>query len=137
MGPAVLLPLLAPVLDRLVSLIPDPNEAAKARQEAEAQLIGAFTQSDNQQVEINKAEAASSMLFVAGWRPFIGWVCGAAIAYQFILTPIIAYLLVLFAPGTPFPQIDTSWLMELTVAMLGLGGLRTIEKLKGVTKGPH
>jgi len=80
------------------------------------------------QVELNKIEAAHRSIFVAGWRPFIGWVCGVALAENFVIFPIIK----LFTEQVPV--MDTESLMKLVIAMLGLGGLRTYEKLKGVSK---
>ena len=80
-----LLPVLSSVLDRV---IPDTAEAAKAKVEMEMRLIESANQAALAQVEVNKAEAASGSVFVGGWRPFIGWVCGAALAYQFIVSPL-------------------------------------------------
>ena len=83
------------------------------------------------QLEINKVEAASPSLFVAGWRPCMGWVCEFAVAYTFIMHPISNWLLVLIAPGMPIlPNIDSGQLMTLVMAMLGVGTLRTVEKLR-------
>jgi hypothetical protein len=73
-------------------------------------------------------------MFVSGWRPFIGWVCGGALFSQYILRPWVQWLCVLV--GHPIPQLpgidDQLW--QLVGAMLGMGGLRTFEKIKGVTK---
>lgn len=77
------------------------------------------------QVEINKIEAASASIFVAGWRPFIGWICGAGLGYQFLVYPI----LVAFVPK--IVQLDMGTLLTLLAGMLGLGALRTTEKLQG------
>ena len=87
------------------------------------------------QIEVNKAEAASGSVFKGGWRPFIGWVCGFACAYHFILQPII--LFAVLAAGVqlpPLPEFDMSQMMPVLLGMLGLGGLRTYEKNKGITK---
>ena len=83
------------------------------------------------QLEINKAEAASGSIFKGGWRPFIGWVCGFAFAYHFILQPILIFGTA--AAGVqlpPLPEFDMSQLMPVLLGMLGLGGLRTVEKIK-------
>jgi hypothetical protein len=77
------------------------------------------------QVEINKIEAANASIFVAGWRPFIGWICGAGLGYQFLVYPI----LVAFVPK--IAQLDMGTLLTLLAGMLGLGALRTTEKLQG------
>ena len=80
------------------------------------------------QAEINKIEAQHRSLFVAGWRPAIGWVCAIGLAFPFILNPLIEW-----AGGTG-PNIPMDQLMELVVALLGLGTLRTFEKLAGRAK---
>lgn len=87
------------------------------------------------QIEVNKAEAASGSLFKGGWRPFIGWVCGIAFAYHFIIQPVLIFGTT--AAGIsmpPLPQFDMSSLMPVLLGMLGLGGLRTYEKKTGITK---
>ena len=87
------------------------------------------------QLDINKEEAKHRSIFVSGWRPFVGWTCGAALCYHFILAPLI-----LFGVGIsghtvpPLPEFDMGSLMTVLMGMLGLGGLRTFEKTKGVTK---
>lgn len=85
------------------------------------------------QIEVNKAEAASGSIFKGGWRPFIGWVCGFAFMYHFVLQPLIVFGVT--AAGItipPLPEFDMSSLMTVMMGMLGLGGLRTFEKQKGV-----
>ena len=87
------------------------------------------------QIEVNKAEAASGSLFKGGWRPFIGWVCGVAFAYHFIMQPILIFGTT--AAGVslpPLPEFDMSQMMPVLLGMLGLGGLRTYEKKAGITK---
>lgn len=88
------------------------------------------------QLDINKQEAASTSLFVAGWRPAIGWICSAALAYQYVIVPVSMWAS--FAVGHPFPKPptldDTLW--QLMFGMLGMGSLRTFEKMKGV-QGNH
>lgn len=109
------------VLDKFV---PDPN--AKAQYEAD--LRDALKGWDDQQASINVAEASNPSLFVSGWRPAIGWVGAIGLAYQYVVRP--------FAVGAGWhdlPSLDSS-LMELVMAMLGLGGLRTFEKIKGVAR---
>ena len=97
-------------------------------------------QTDKNQTTINKAEAKRDSLFIAGWRPFIGWICGIAVAFNFLLTPIINQLLtVLYNYGsieklTLITSLDMSELWTVLLGMLGLGGLRTYEKLKHVAR---
>lgn len=80
------------------------------------------------QIELNKVEAQHRSLFVAGWRPFIGWVCGIGLLYDFVFRPIAAGFGFVCAP------LDISTLHSLVYAMLGLGAVRTVEKLCGRTK---
>ena len=124
-----LLPALTEVLDRV---IPDQAAAAKAKLEMEARLLEAATAQAAQQTEINKIEASHQSIFVSGWRPYIGWVCGMAIAWAFLLSPMLSWLLPVMGVVAVVPPLQTEFLLELVFAMLGLGGLRTFEKLKGV-----
>lgn len=115
------------VLDKFV---PDPEAKAKA----EAELRSSLQQWDKEQTDVNAVEAANPNIFVSGWRPMIGWVCALALAYQYLVTPLgmwVATSLHL-AISTP-PKLDDS-LWQLMFGMLGMGGLRTYEKLKGVSK---
>jgi hypothetical protein len=90
---------------------------------------------DERQVEVNKVEAANASVFVAGWRPFAGWVCGAGLAYTFILRPLLPWFVNLFGATVPeLPAIDGDALMTLLLGMLGLGGLRSFDKVKGTAK---
>ena len=82
------------------------------------------------QNEVNKIEAQHRSIFVAGWRPFIGWVCGFAFLYNFILRDLISWL----SPEQIPPAIQMDQLITVLMGMLGLGGLRTYEKLKDKTK---
>jgi len=82
--------------------------------------------------ETNIAEAKSSNWFVASWRPFVGWVCGVALAYTFILEPIIEWGVKIAGINVSPPTLNTGALFNLVLAMLGFGGLRTFEKYKGV-----
>jgi len=87
------------------------------------------------QVATNQAEAKHRSIFVAGWRPFIGWTCGIALAYHFVLAPFILFgVSVAGVEIPPLPVFDMDSLMTVLLGMLGLGGLRTYEKSKGLTK---
>jgi hypothetical protein len=114
------------VLDRV---LPDPAQQAAAKLELmKLQQNGELAQITGQ-MDINKVEAASSSLFVSGWRPSIGWVCGAGFAVQFVVGPLAEWGSALYGHPVKFPQMDTGTMMPLLLGMLGLGGLRTAEKL--------
>jgi hypothetical protein len=114
------------VLDRV---LPDPAQQAAAKLELlKLQQNGELAQITGQ-MDINKVEAASSSLFVSGWRPSIGWVCGAGFAVQFVIGPLAEWGSALAGHPVKFPQMDTGTMMPLLLGMLGLGGLRTAEKL--------
>ena len=129
---SALLPSAGKVIDRLV---PDKNAAAKAKQELEAEMIKAATKANLAQLEINKVEAGHRSIFVAGWRPFIGWTCGVAMAWHFVGVPITLFVAAWIGADIPeLPQFDMESLMTVLLGMLGLGGLRTYEKKQGVSK---
>jgi hypothetical protein len=86
------------------------------------------------QAEINRLEAGHRSLFVAGWRPFIGWVCGLGLAWAFLGHPIFEWIVALRGLVISAPEIATDNMLELILALLGLGGLRTFEKLTGRAK---
>lgn len=90
---------------------------------------------DIAQIELNKVEAQHRSIFVAGWRPFIGWICGFALVYNFIIRDIAAWVMTIWYPGlTHPPELAMTHLMTVLMGILGLGGMRTYEKLKGVSK---
>ena len=113
-------------------LFPDPAQSAQA------QLALLKMQQDGElaaisgQMDINKIEAASSSVFVAGWRPFAGWVCGIGLAYVSIIEPVARLIATLVGYTGAFPAIDTTLTMQVLLGMLGMGGLRTLDKIKGV-----
>ncbi|MEQ1704938.1 MAG: 3TM-type holin [Rickettsiales bacterium] len=83
---------------------------------------------------MNKEEATNQNIFVSGWRPFIGWVCGAAFAYHFVIQPILAFIIVNHGGKVELPAFDMQSLSTVLMGMLGLGGLRTLEKIKSMTR---
>jgi hypothetical protein len=131
----LLAPLVGGIVNKFVDRIPDGNERARAKEELEREIINAANAAMLAQTEINKTEAAHKSLFVAGWRPFIGWTCGAGIAWAMVVQPIAQWAIIIWGDGTPLPSIDTDYLMELIMGMLGMGGLRTFEKMRGVARG--
>ena len=111
-------------------VLPDPAQQAAAKLELmKLQQNGELTQIAGQ-MEINKVEAASSSIFVSGWRPAIGWICGAGFAVQFVIGPLAEWGSALAGHPVKFPTMDTGTMMPLLLGMLGLGGLRTAEKLQ-------
>ena len=99
--------------------------------EQEKQQLAAAVMVVQGQIDTNKAEAASPSVFVSGWRPSIGWVCSAACAWNWIGLPIAKCALTLWGHPIAISPADMSEMMPILMGMLGLGGLRTIEKLKG------
>jgi hypothetical protein len=118
----------------ITRLWPDPTQAAAAKLElvklqasGELAQLTAETDLAKGQLAVNTAEAGSRSLFIAGWRPAIGWVCAAALLFQYIGRPMaLAY-----HPGLVLPGLDDT-LWQLMIAMLGLGSLRSFEKVRGV-----
>lgn len=86
------------------------------------------------QLEVNKMEAASSSMFVAGWRPAVGWICALGFLSNFILIPMANFALALASVDIQIPMIDTSQMMPVLMGMLGLGTLRTVEKVRKVSR---
>jgi hypothetical protein len=134
-----LIGVLAPILGKVLDRIPNPAEREKVRLEVElqlraqeAELIKLFAANDIGQLEVNKTEAASSSLFVAGWRPFVGWTCGAGVAWTFVLKPLADWALAIWAPHVVTPVLQSGELMSLLLGMLGMGAIRSYEKVKGV-----
>jgi len=121
---------IANVIDKI---LPDKaqNDAAKAA------LITLQTQGELAQImgqlEVDKTEAASQSTFVAGWRPFIGWICGLALGYEMIARPLLTFAFAHY--HTVAPSIDTGDLLGLVTAMLGMGAMRSYDKAQGTGSG--
>lgn len=128
---------IGPIIGPLIDRIPDKNERARAKEQIEQQMLIAMTSLVEGQLEINKTEAQHGSIFVAGWRPAIGWICGSGLAWNFVIQPLISWATFLI-PGAPdlsnAPQLEIEELMTLLMGMLGLGGLRTYEKRLGVAR---
>jgi hypothetical protein len=120
----------AAALQVLNKFVPDPEAKAKF----ESELRNSLQLWDKGQTDVNAVEAANPNMFVSGWRPFIGWVCGLALAYQYVAAPLIMWLATSVGIKLAmFPKLDDT-LWQLVFAMLGLGGMRTFEKLKGIAR---
>ena len=132
---AALIPLLGTVIDKA---IPDPQAAADAKlkvmemtQKGELAVLDADLKIALGQMEINKAEATTDA-FRGGWRPAAGWVCVFGLFYTFLLKPLLPWVVALTGADVPaLPPIDTMEMIALLGGMLGLGGFRTFERIKG------
>lgn len=117
-------------LQVLNKFVPDPEARAKA----ESELRNSLQAWDKAQTDVNAVEAANTNVFVSGWRPFIGWTCGLALAYQFVVAPLIMWITLTAGIHLAAPPKLDDMLWQLVFAMLGMGGLRTFEKIKGVAR---
>lgn len=118
----------APLIDKLLSFIPDPAQKAAAQLAlVQAQQAGEFKELDTVvalaqgQTSTNAVEAASPSLLVAGWRPFVGWICAAALGYDFLTQPLLSWASAAFWHCPVPPQLDSATLTALITGMLGLG----------------
>ena len=100
--------------------------------EQEKQQLAAAVMVVQGQIDINKEEAKNPSLFVSGWRPSVGWVCSAGLAVQFLILPMAQWSLILMGKNVTLPSLDLEVLITMLGGMLGLGGLRTAEKIRGV-----
>ena len=127
--------LIAPITNLVSKFVPDKDQAAKLAHEIATMAQKHAHENAMAQIEVNKAEAASNSIFKGGWRPFIGWVCGIAFAYHFVLQPLLIFVMTYLGHPVPeLPNFDMTSLMTVLGGLLGLGGLRTFEKYKGVSK---
>lgn len=104
---------------------PDKTESEKAQLAAAVLVVQG-------QLEINKVEAGNSSLFVSGWRPFIGWACGAACGWNWLGLPIAKFVSVALAHPIVMAPADLTEMLPVLMGLLGLGALRTVEKIQGV-----
>ena len=124
------------LIDRFFPDATAANEAKlkllEMQQTGDLAQLNADLQLATGQLKVNEIEAANGSVFTSGWRPFIGWTCGAAFAYKFVLAPFA--VLALTAAGHPLnlPVLDFTEMSTILLGMLGLGGMRTMEKIKGV-----
>lgn len=127
--------LIGPVTGLLDKFIEDKDQKAKLAHEIATMSERHMQDQIMGQLEINKAEASHRSIFVAGWRPFLGWCLSFAMAWHFVLAPMAIFITGWVGAEIPeLPTFDMDSLMTVLLGMLGLGGLRTVEKLKKVTK---
>lgn len=122
------------VKDILGMFFPDRTEEEKAKMVQAFQMVQLQQQADQAQTDVNKVEAGSTSIFVSGWRPFIGWVCGSACAWNWIGISILKTILSIAAMklAIDIQPASLTEMMPVLLGLLGLGGLRTIEKMNGV-----
>ena len=127
--------LIGPVTGLLDKFVEDKDQKARLAHEIATMSERHAQDLAIAQIEVNKAEAASGSIFKGGWRPAIGWVCASAFAYHFVLQPLIVFGVLSAGVDLPaLPEFDMASLMTVMMGMLGLGGLRTYEKQKGISK---
>lgn len=122
-----------PLLNRLVDLIPDPAERAKQAAALEKEIRDADQAIIMAQNATNLEEAKSDSIFVSGWRPFVGWILAATLAWQLLISQMIAFILNSFGYDPKLPVLDGSYISMLLIPLLGLGVARTYEKSQGIT----
>ena len=127
-------PVIGIIGDVLDKVIPDNNAKQKAKADIEKALVDNASKINLAQAETNKIEAGHRSIWVAGWRPCLGWIAALGFGWMFVLQPIAQWIMLLTGHAVPLPDFQTDALIELTFAMLGLAGLRTYEKQKGLTK---
>lgn len=126
--------LLTGILKRVFPEKVSEETALKLNQELSLALLNGELQPMLAQLNVNAKEAEHDSIFVAGWRPFIGWVCGSALAYQFVAQPFLVFGLHVFKVDVgPLPTLDYGSLSTVLMGMLGLGAMRSYEKIKGET----
>ena len=116
------------------NVIDDMHFSGEEKEKLKLQMKEIDAKLKEKQLDINKAEASHRSVFVSGWRPFLGWVSGSSIGYVYLFQPILDMILQMFQVQVDWVQLDLGQLMPLVLGMLGLGGLRSFEKAKGLTK---
>lgn len=137
----ILLGLLGPLLGKVVDTVGSKlgvdmssDELKGKRLEIEAELSKLVQEANLKQIAVNMEEAKNSNVFVAGWRPFIGWICGVAMGYHFLLQPLIAFAASASGHPVELPVFDMQSLLTVMMGMLGLGAMRSFEKVYGVAR---
>ncbi len=127
--------LIEPVTGLLDKFIEDKDQKAKLAHEIATMGEKHAQQLSLAQIEVNKAEAASGSFFKGGWRPFVGWVCAVAFAYHFVIQPLLIFIFSYIGIEPPdLPEFQMNTLLTVLGGLLGIGGLRTYEKQKQLTK---
>ena len=116
------------------TVIDDLHFSGEEKEKLKLQMKEIDAKLKEKQLDINKAEASHRSVFVSGWCPFLGWVSGLSIGYVYLFQPILDMILQMFGVEVDWVVLDLGQLMPLVLGMLGLGGLRSFEKAKGLTK---
>ena len=122
---------------------PDKTEQEKAQLQLTLQQLVADSTLAKGQLDVNAAEANAAAgklgnvgaFFVAGWRPAVGWACALTFAWSYVISPLLVFVLAIFGKHVALPALDLSAMMPVLLGMLGLGGMRTAEKIKGLNPG--
>jgi hypothetical protein len=120
------------VLDRV---IPDKTQAAAAKASLLETTVKGEWDNAIAQLQVDQAEAANQSVFVAGWRPWIGWVCGMAFAYTYVVQPLFSFFAALFGHPVNLPPVNLDGMMPVLLGMLGLGAMRSWDKSNGKANG--
>ena len=133
---AALLPNLLPIIGDVVGrFLPEDKEAAaKARREIEAEITKHVARIDLAQAQTNLEQAKHPSIFIAGARPAIMWICAFGLGWQFVFQPVAAWIIAVSGSEVLLPIFETEGLMPLTLSLLGLGGMRSFEKYKGIQR---
>jgi phenylpyruvate tautomerase PptA (4-oxalocrotonate tautomerase family) len=127
--------LVEPVSNVLDKVVEDKDQKARLAHEIATMAERHAQELAKGQIDINKEEAKSRNIFIAGWRPFVGWTCGLALFWHFLGLPVTLFVTGWFnLQHPPLPEFDMNSLMTVLLGMLGLGGMRSFEKFKGLTK---
>lgn len=126
--------LIGPITELLSKVIPDKTERERLAYEISTLAERQAHEQMMAQLEVNKTEAGHVSLYVAGWRPFIGWSCGIAMAFNYIGVPVIETVSVINGTPLTINPLDLEVMMPVLLGMLGLGGMRSYEKRNGVAR---
>lgn len=127
--------LIGPISGLLDKFVEDKDQKAKLAHDIATMAERHAHEANMGQLEVNKAEAQHRSIFVAGWRPFLGWGLSFAMIWHFVLVPMLTFIFAYLGIEPPWlPEFDMDSLMTVLMGMLGLGGLRTYEKTKGLTR---
>ena len=118
----------------VAGVIDELHTSEEEKQQLKLRFAEVESKLKEKQLDINKVDAGHRSIFVSGWRPFLGWVSGLSIGYVYLFQPLLDMILQMFGVEVDWVVLDLGQLMPLILGMLGLGGLRSFEKAKGLTK---